>query len=48
MTIVANNSIDTYGADANIHGLNVAFICMSIGTLIMFAISVFLVKEDKK
>lgn len=45
--MVANNSINTYGANANIHGLNVAFICMSIVTLIMFAIAVFLVKEDK-
>lgn len=48
MSAVAVASSMTYGASASMHGLNVAFLSMSICTCILVAISVFGVKEKQK
>lgn len=48
MTLVASISANTYGVNANMHGLNVAFIAMAMATLVLFLIAVFLVKDQKK
>lgn len=48
MTLAADHSRASYGKNADIHGLNITFICMSAGALILFLIAVFLVKEGKK
>jgi hypothetical protein len=43
MTVVGNNSEAVYGEAAKMHGLNMAFASMSLGTLAMFIIAVFFV-----
>ena len=48
MTVAAQGSVADYGANAQIHGLNVTFACMSVVTAILLAIAVFLVKEKKE
>lgn len=45
MTFVSERSATAYGEGANMHGLNVTFAAMSIGTLALLAIAVFCVKE---
>lgn len=45
MTAVANSSSVTYGNNAKIHGLNIAFLVMSFVTLILLLIAVFGVKK---
>lgn len=44
MTSVANNSVSTYGSNSSIHGLNIAFLCMSALTCILVLIGVLKVK----
>lgn len=48
MTLVASNSISTYGERSMIHGLNITFLAMSVGTLFLLGIAVFLVKGTQK
>lgn len=48
MTAVANNSSASYGSNAQIHGLNVTFIAMSLVSTILLLIAVFGVKQTKK
>lgn len=48
MTFAAGRSAAVYGENAEMHGLNIAFIFMSFVTMIMFAIAVFMVKENKE
>lgn len=47
MSAVALSSKTTYGASASIHGVNIAFVSMSISTLIMLGIALFAVKSPK-
>ncbi|MGN1032127.1 MAG: MDR family MFS transporter [Intestinibacter sp.] len=47
MTLVGNSSINKYGENAQIHGLNITFLAMSIFTLLLLFIAVFLVKSNK-
>ncbi len=48
MTLVAQRSSGTYGDKALLHGLNIAFLCMTAGAVILFGIAVFFVKGKKK
>ncbi len=48
MTLVAQRSSETYGDKALLHGLNIAFLCMTAGAVILFGIAVFFVKGKKK
>lgn len=47
MTFAARVSAAAYGENAEMHGLNTAFMFMSAVTFIMFAMAVFMVKESK-
>lgn len=47
MTLVAERSSVIYGENANIHGLNVTFLGLSVGSLLLFIIAVCLVKDDR-
>ncbi len=47
MTMVAAGSVDTYGSDAAIHGLNVTFLGMSLVALVLLAIGLFFVKSNR-
>lgn len=47
MTMVTNHSIDRYGENAAIHGLNMTFLAMSAATLILVFIAAFLVKGGR-
>ena len=47
MSLVSTNSVSTYGNNALIHGMNVSFLCMAIGAVILLLISIFSVKGDK-
>ena len=48
MTAVAEHSIPEYRKNAPMHGLNVSFLAMTLGTLFLLGIAVFLVKPDQK
>ena len=48
MTVVANNSAKTFGENAKIHGLNIAFAAMSFVTAILVCIALFGVKDKSK
>lgn len=48
MTIVATNSADIYLENASIHGLNITFLAMSVVTISLICISIFLVKGERK
>lgn len=48
MTTVTNSSLASYGARAQIHGLNVAFLVMAFSTTVLLAVAVFLVKPGKE
>ena len=41
MTVVSAASATTYGDQALMHGMNVAFLCMAAGSLVLLAISIF-------
>lgn len=45
MTVVAGNSVESFGENAYIHGLNMTFIVMTCVTSILLFIAVFCVKE---
>ncbi|MGN0484419.1 MAG: hypothetical protein ACI4HI_12800 [Lachnospiraceae bacterium] len=45
MSAVAVSSEKSYGAAASMHGVNIAFISMSLGTLIMVGIALFGIKK---
>ena len=47
MTMVQNISKDTYLENADIHGLNVTFLAMSVVSAVMFVIGIFFVKSKK-
>ncbi|MGI6500910.1 MAG: MDR family MFS transporter [Anaerostipes sp.] len=47
MTMVAKNSVASYGHHALIHGLNVTFMAMSAGTLCLLMIAVFFVHSKE-
>ena len=48
MTWMSETSVDTYGEEAAMHGLNVTFLAMSLSTLALVIIAVFFVpKKDR-
>ncbi len=47
MTAVSAASADTYGEHAMIHGMNVSFLWMAAGAVVLFLIAVFAVREKK-
>lgn len=47
MTLVSQSSAAAYGDRALIHGMNVAFLWMAAGALILLGISIFAVKNEK-
>lgn len=48
MSMVATASLGTYGENAQIHGLNIAYLWMALSTLVLLAIAVFFVKDRKR
>lgn len=48
MTVVAAGSVDKYGENAMIHGLNVSFLAMSVGSMVLLLIAVFCVKKKER
>lgn len=48
MTMISTNSIPKYGNNAQIHGLNITFLAMSIVGVFLLAIPVFFLNKDKK
>lgn len=48
MTTVAQNSMVTYGENASIHGLNMTFLAMAGGSLVLLLVAVFGVKKTAK
>ena len=48
MSMVATASLGTYGANAQIHGLNIAYLWMALSTVVLLAIAVFFVKDRKR
>ena len=47
MTMVSNNSAATYGDRALVQGMNVSFLWMAVGAVVLFLISVLAVKNKK-
>lgn len=47
MTVVAVGSVTTYRDEAAMHGLNVSFACMAIGSAVMLFVAFFFVKGNK-
>lgn len=47
MNAVAESSAASYGDAAAMHGMNISFLCMSAGTLVLLLIGIFLVREKK-
>lgn len=45
MTVVSENSAETYGSRAMIHGMNVSFFWMAAGALVLLLISIFGVRK---
>ena len=48
MTGVAKNSAHTYGANAQIHGVNMAFLMMGLSSVLMLALAYWGTKQDRK
>lgn len=48
MTVVADHSAEAYGADAPIHGMNIAFLTMTLASAALLLIAVFGVKRSIK
>ena len=48
MTAVSATSEAAYGDRALIHGMNVSFLCMAAGALVLLLISVFAVRKQEK
>ena len=40
MTMVSDNSAAEYGDSALMHGMNIAFLCMSVGSIILLLIAI--------
>lgn len=47
MTTVTKNSAATFGVNAGVHGTNIAFLWMSVLSLLLLLLSVFFVKKEK-
>lgn len=47
MTIVAEHSVENFGVNAQIHGLNVTFLVMSCITVILLCIPIFCIKKSE-
>lgn len=47
MNTVTKNSVKTYGSNAAIHGVNIAFLYMSIATVILLVIAVFSFRDTE-
>lgn len=47
MTIVAEHSVENFGINAQIHGLNVTFLVMSCITVILLCIPIFCIKKSE-
>lgn len=45
MTVVSMASADVYGDNAMMHGMNVSFLWMTVGAVVLFLISIFAVRE---
>lgn len=45
MTVVGEASVDTYGDAAMMHGMNISFLWMAAGAVVLFLIAVFAVRE---
>ena len=48
MTAVSEGSAAAYGEGALMHGMNIAFLCMAAGSVILLLISVFGVRKENK
>ncbi len=48
MSVVSEKSVRSYGAEASMHGINVAFLCMGGVTVILLLIGIFGVRSGKK
>ncbi len=48
MTTVSANSAAAYGDQALMHGMNVSFLWMTVGALVLLAISIFAVKSKTR
>lgn len=48
MTTVTQNSMVTYGENASIHGLNMTFLAMAGGSIVLLLVAVFGVKKTAK
>lgn len=48
MSTVGENSMASYGAEAQIHGLNVTFAAMTAVSLVLLGIGIFGVKKSEK
>lgn len=47
MTAVSAASADVYGDGALMHGMNVSFLWMTAGAIVLFLIAVFAVREKR-
>lgn len=47
MTMVAASSARTYGDNAMMHGMNMSFLWMAVGAVVLFLIAVFAVRERR-
>ena len=47
MTMVAASSAQTYGDNAMMHGMNISFLWMAVGAVVLFLIAVFAVRERR-
>ena len=47
MTVVSTASADVYGDNAMMHGMNISFLWMTVGAVVLFLISIFAVREKK-
>ncbi len=47
MTVVSAASASTYGERAMIHGMNISFLCMAVGALVLLLISIFAVRKKQ-
>ena len=48
MSLISRRSAASYGENADIHGLNAAFLCMTLGAVLLLAVAVFCVHSDRQ
>lgn len=48
MTVAANHSLVSYGDNAQMHGLNITFLAMSLASAVLLLIAVFGVTKRRK